>query len=64
MLNIPKRRGNSVEHLGFLGTVEENTRHFEVLLLFLSHRYGANLGRSGLLISILYADVVSSIHEV
>ena len=30
------------------GTVEENTRHFEVLLLFLSLRYGADLGRSRL----------------
>ena len=27
------------------GTVEENTRHIEVLLLFLSLRYGADLGR-------------------
>ena len=32
------------------GTVEENTRHFEVLLLFLSLRYGADLGRSRLLV--------------
>ena len=30
------------------GTVEENTSHFEVLLLFLSLRYGAYLGRSRL----------------
>ena len=30
------------------GTVEENTWHFEVLLLFLSLRYGANLGRTRL----------------
>ena len=30
------------------GTVEENTRHSEVLLLFLSLRYGADLGRSWL----------------
>ena len=30
------------------GTVEENTWHFEVLLLFLSLRYGADLGRSRL----------------
>ena len=30
------------------GTVEENTWPFEVLLLFLSLRYGADLGRSGL----------------
>ena len=32
------------------GTVEENTWHFEVLLLFLSLRYGADLGRSRLVI--------------
>ena len=30
------------------GTVEVNTWHFEVLLLFLSLRYGADLGRSRL----------------
>ena len=30
------------------GTVEENTLHFEVLLLFLSPRYCADLGRSRL----------------
>ena len=30
------------------GTVEEKTWHFEVLLLFLSLRYGADLGRSRL----------------
>ena len=30
------------------GTVEENTSHIEVLLLFLSLRYGADLGRSRL----------------
>ena len=28
------------------GTVEENTPHFEVLLVFLSHTYGAQLGIS------------------
>ena len=33
------------------GTVEENTWHFEVLLLFLSLRYGADLGRSRLVSS-------------
>ena len=33
------------------GTVEENTWHFEVLLLFLSLRYGADLGRSRLVFS-------------
>ena len=32
------------------GTVEENTRHIEVLLLFLSLRYGADLGRSRLVV--------------
>ena len=32
------------------GTVEENTLNFEVLLLFLSLRYGADLGRSRLVI--------------
>ena len=32
-------------HVGF---VEENTWHIEVLLLFLSLRYGADLGRSRL----------------
>ena len=30
------------------GTVEENTWHIEVLLLYLSRRYGADLGRSRL----------------
>ena len=33
-----------------VGTVEENTWHFEVLLLFLSLRYGADLGRSRLVL--------------
>ena len=32
------------------GTVEGNTLHIEVLLLFLSFRYGADLGRSRLVI--------------
>ena len=32
------------------GTVEENTSHIEVLLLFLSLTYGADLGRSRLVI--------------
>ena len=32
------------------GTVEENTGHFEVLLLILSLRYGADLGRSRLVV--------------
>ena len=35
------------------GTVEVNTRHFEVLLLFLSLRYGADLGRSRLVLKLL-----------
>ena len=33
---------------GNLGSVEENTQHFEVLLLFLSLKYGADLCRSRL----------------
>ena len=33
-----------------MGFVEENTRHIEVLLLFLRLRYGADLGRSLLVI--------------
>ena len=33
-------------------TVEENTWHFEVLLLFLSLRYGADMGRSRLVVSL------------
>ena len=36
------------------GTVEENTWHFEVLLLFLSLRYGADLGRSRLVSFFLF----------
>ena len=32
------------------GSVEENTCHFEVLLLFLSLRYGAYMGRSRLVV--------------
>ena len=38
----------SVQRLGFWDTVKENTWHFEVLLLFLILRYGADLGRSRL----------------
>ena len=34
--------------LSFSGTVEENTGHFEVLVLFLSLRYGAGFCRSRL----------------
>ena len=38
------------------GTVEEeNIRHIEVLLLFLSLRYGADLGRSRLVILVITA---------
>ena len=48
MLENPEGRANSVQFLGFSGTVKENTGHFEVLLLFLSFRYGADLGRSRL----------------
>ena len=33
------------------GTVEDNTWHFEVLLLFLSFRYGADWGRSWLVVT-------------
>ena len=36
-----------------VGTVEKNTWHFEVLLLFLSLRYGADLGRSQLVTSVM-----------
>ena len=39
------------------GTVEENTRHFEVLLIFLSLRYGADLGRSQL---VRYCEILFS----
>ena len=38
------------------GTVEENTWHFEVLLLVLSRRYGADLGRSRLVIPCRYTS--------
>ena len=41
------------------GTVEENTLNFEVLLLFLSFRYGADLGRSRLVFS--NGRIISSI---
>ena len=40
----------SVQLLGFLCTVEKNSLHFEVLLLLLSLRYDADLGRLGLVI--------------
>ena len=33
---------------GFFGSVKENTLHFDVLLLFLSLRYGTDLCRSRL----------------
>ena len=37
-----------VQFFPHAGTVEEKTWHIEVLLLFLSLRYGADLGRSRL----------------
>ena len=39
------------------GTVEENTWHFEVLLLFLSLRYGADLGRSRLVFFLILPNL-------
>ena len=39
------------------GTVEENTLNFEVLSLFLSLRYGADLGRSRLVFNCI-SDVI------
>ena len=45
MLKNPKERANSGKLFDFSSTVEENTWHFEVLFLFLSLRYGADLGR-------------------
>ena len=46
----PKKWKKSENFLFFphAGTVEENTWHFEVLLLFLSVRYGTDLARSRL----------------
>ena len=43
------------------GTVEENTWHFEVLLLFLSLRYGADLGRSRL---VWFINIFLEVHTV
>ena len=43
-----KKFGNFFELFPHAGTVEENILNFEVLLLFLSLRYGADLGRSRL----------------
>ena len=52
-------RASSVQFLGFLGTVEENTWHFEVPVLFLSLRYGAGLCRSRL---VLYFSAWENYH--
>ena len=50
---IRKSFGNSFQFFLHAGTVEEKTWHFEVLLLFLSLRYDADLGRSRLVFLIL-----------
>ena len=47
---IHKKFDNFFQFFPHTGTVEENTRHLEVLLLFLSLRYGADLGRSRLVL--------------
>ena len=47
-LKIFKKNWNFFSIFSQTGTVEEKTWHFEVLLLFLSLRYGADLGRSRL----------------
>ena len=44
----PKKNFGNFLFFPHVGTVEENTWNFEVLLLFLSLRYGADLGRSRL----------------
>ena len=41
-MDVP-RRASSVQLLGFSGTVEESTSHFEVLVPLLSLRYGTIL---------------------
>ena len=46
-----KKFGFFFQFFPHAGTVEENTWHFEVLLLFLSLGYGADLGRSRLVFS-------------
>ena len=46
------------------GTVEENTWHFEVLLLFLSLRYGADLDRSRLVIVYIMLPILKSLSQV
>ena len=48
---ISKKIGFFFQFFPHKGTVEENARHFEVLLLFLSLRYGADLGRSRLVLT-------------
>ena len=47
------KKSKKMEFFSHSGTVEENTWHFEVLLLFLSLKYGADLVRSRL-VSILW----------
>ena len=46
-----------------LGTLEKNTLNFEVLLLFLSLRYGADLGRSRLVITIFVLNIVLKLYS-
>ena len=60
-----KKMEKNFEKFGFFsqffphaGTVEENTWHFEVLLLFLILRYGADLGRSSLVSLYHYALII------
>ena len=47
---LQKNSKNNSEFFSHEGTVEENTWHFEVILLSLSFRYGADLGRSRLVL--------------
>ena len=51
-----KKFGFSFKFFPHAGTVKENAQHIEVLLLFLSLRYGADLDRSRL-VSIAFANV-------
>ena len=48
-ITVSLQRASSVQLLGFLGTVEDNTCRFDVLLLFLSLKRGADLSRSPIL---------------
>ena len=50
--NSRKKFGFFFQFLPHAGTVEENTCHIEVLLLFLGLRYGADLGRSRLVLKL------------